>query len=101
MKATVLCLFALLGAAGTAKAGEPLVLTEAQLDEVTGGKVTEEYRGIVILTTNLKAAIDKEVSVNFTAAEQAGENDRFLGGFNSDSGVYVKTVPPDGFGFQQ
>lgn len=93
MKATVLCLFALLGAAGTPMAGEPLVLTEAQLDEVTAGKATEEYGGIVILTTNLKAF----PSFEFSASSRTAGIEVILGGFTEvGPGQYEKVVPPAG-----
>jgi hypothetical protein len=94
MKTTVIAATIALGlTAGAALAGEPMVLTDAQLDRVTAG--ADEFEYLLVIGFHPSG----EVSNTFTAAERAGENDGFLGGFNldPDAGIYVKTVPPGGF----
>ena len=77
--------------AGAALAGEPMVLTNAQLDRVTAGQA------IIILA--LPSATGKELTVQFHAEGVAGENDNFLSGFTFDPGIggYFKIVPEGGF----
>lgn len=103
MKFTLLSLLALgafamaVGPADRAAAGEPMVLTDAQLDRVTAGQGLVEYALILVFSDS-----GKEVTVRFTADNLAGENDGFLGGFDpvpGGGGTYVKTVPYKGFGF--
>ena len=67
MKTTVIAATIALGlTAGTALADQPMVLTDAQLDRVTGGAVLAEY-----VIVPLCCGTDEEWTVQFTAADLA------------------------------
>jgi hypothetical protein len=81
---------ALLATAGAAMAGEPMVLTDAQLDRVTAGMNKNE----LIAKVAADSSRPGEVSIGFAVAERAVQNDNFLRGFVLGAdGIYVKTVP--------
>jgi hypothetical protein len=94
MKTTMIAATIALGlAAGAALADQPLVLTDTPLDQVTGGPTMVEYGLLLTLT-----AIDKEVSVEFTAAERAGQTGHMFQHFDpTGPGTFAKIVPPGGF----
>lgn len=94
MKTTVIAASIALGlAAGAALAEQPMVLTDTQLDQVTGGPTVVEYGLLLTLI-----AIDKEVSVEFTAAERAGQTGHIFQHFDQTGpGTFEKSVPPGGF----
>jgi hypothetical protein len=99
MKTTMIAATIALGlTAGAALADQPMVLTNAQLDQVTGGPTMVEYGLLLALIKT-----GQEVSVTFTAAARAEQNDRFLFGFektffDGTTAAYGKTVPPGGVG---
>jgi hypothetical protein len=89
---------ALLATAGAAMAGEPMVLTDAQLDRVTGGErpyLQWELKNVQVTSTQTGG----NVSFGFRAPLRASQNDNFLGGFAfvTTQGAYLKTVPEGGF----
>jgi hypothetical protein len=72
-------------------AAEPMVLTDAQLDRVTGGET--KY-----LTITMEDIIITSIQTGAKVPDRASLNHNFLGGFKlNPDGTYVKFVPEGGF----
>jgi hypothetical protein len=104
MKTTFISLMALgvavamAAPADRAAAGEPMVLTDAQLDRVTAGLIIIEMKEVYVTSYQTGGGdSDHAVSVGIRVPIRAIQNDKFLGGFEFTDGTYVKSVPEGGF----